>query len=46
MKQNELSEAEEWKCILRQIGFGAALGAAFLTIVYLGGLLAHLVSGM
>ena len=35
MKQNELSEAEEWKYILRQIGFGAALGAAFLTIVYL-----------
>jgi hypothetical protein len=46
MKQNELSEAEEWKYILRQIGFGAALGAAFLTVVYLGGLLAHLVSGM
>jgi hypothetical protein len=46
MKQNELSEAQEWKYILRQIGFGAALGAAFLTIVYLGGLLAHLVSGM
>lgn len=46
MKQNELSEAQEWKYILRQIGFGAVLGTAFLTIVYLGGLLAHLVSGM
>ena len=34
MKQNELSEAEEWKYILRQIGFGAVLGTAFLTIVY------------
>ena len=46
MKQNELSEAEEWKYILRQIGFGAVLGAAFLMVVYLGGLLAKLVSGM
>ena len=45
MKQNELSEAQEWKYILRQIGFGAALGPAFLTVVYLGGLLAKLVSG-
>lgn len=46
MKQNELSEAQEWQYILRQIGFGAVLGIAFLAVVYLGGLLAHLVSGM
>ena len=46
MKQNHLSEDGEMRYILRQIGFGAVLGAAFLTIVYLGGLLAHLVSGM
>lgn len=46
MKQNEFSEAQEWKYILRQIGFGAVLGIAFLTIVYLGGLLAKFVSGM
>lgn len=45
MKQNEC-EAQEWQYILRQIGFGAVLGAAFLATVYLGGLLAHLVSGM
>ena len=37
---------EESKMILRQIGFGAVLGIAFLATVYLGGLLAHLVSGM
>lgn len=37
---------EESKAILRQIGFGAVLGIAFLATVYLGGLIAHLVSGM
>ena len=37
---------EESKMILRQIGFGAVLGIAFLATVYLGGLVAHLVSGM
>ena len=37
---------EESMAILRQIGFGAVLGIAFLATVYLGGLLAHLVSGM
>lgn len=37
---------EESKAILRQIGFGAALGIAFLATVYLGGLVAHIVSGM
>ena len=37
---------EESKMILRQLGFGAVLGIAFLTFVYLGGLIAHLVSGL
>lgn len=37
---------DESKAILRQIGFGAVLGIAFLSFVYLGGLVAHLVSGM
>ena len=37
---------EESKMILRQLGFGAVLGIAFLSFVYLGGLIAHLVSGL
>ena len=45
MKQNHLSEDGEMRYILRQIGFGAVLGIAFLAVVYLGGLIAHLVSG-
>ena len=45
MEQKQ-SENEEMRMILRQIGFGAVLGIAFLSMVYLGGLLAHLVSGM
>ena len=46
MKQNHLSEDGEMRYILRQIGFGAVLGIAFLAVIYLGGLIAHLVSGM
>ena len=46
MEQKNLNDDQELKYILRQIGFGAVLGAAFLTVVYLGGLLAKLVSGM
>ena len=46
MIQNHLSEDGEMRYILRQIGFGAVLGIAFLAVVYLGGLIAHLVSGM
>ena len=46
MKQNHLSEDGEMRYILRQIGFGAVLGIAFLTTVFIGGLLAHLVSGL
>ena len=42
----ELMKDEELRYILRQIGFGAVLGTAFLLFVYLGGLIAKLVSGM
>ena len=45
MKQNHLSEDGEMRYILRQIGFGAMLCVAFLLTIYLGGLLARLVSG-
>ena len=45
MKQNHLSEDGDVRYILRQIGFGAVLGIAFLSVLYLGGLLARLVSG-
>ena len=45
MKQNYLSEDGETRYILRQIGFGAIIGIAFLATLYFGGLLAHLVSG-
>ena len=46
MERQFVNENEEMKYILRQIGFGAMLGTAFLMVVYLGGWLAHLVSGM
>ena len=46
MKQNSNIDDQEVKYILRQIGFGAVLGIAFLATVFIGGLLAHLVSGM
>jgi len=45
MKQIQMMD-EESKMILRQLGFGAVLGIAFLSVVYLGGLIAHLVSGL
>ena len=45
MKQKSNIDDQEVKYILRQIGFGAVLGIAFLTTVFIGGLLAHLVSG-
>ena len=44
MKQNHLSEDGEMRYILRQIGFGAVLGIAFLSVLYIGGLLAQCVS--
>ena len=43
MKQKNLND-DEMKYILRQIGFGAILGTAFLCVVYLGGLLAQCAS--
>ena len=46
MKQNQTIDDQEVKYILRQIGFGAVLGIAFLATVFIGGLLAHLVSGL
>ena len=46
MKQKYLNDDQEVKYILRQIGFGAVLGIAFLATLYIGGLLAHLVSGL
>ena len=46
MKQNQTIDDMEVTYILRQIGFGAVLGIAFLSVLYIGGLLAHLVSGL
>lgn len=46
MEKKNLNDDEELKYILRQIGFGAILCTAFLAIVYLGGWLAHLISGL
>ena len=44
MKQY-LNDDECAKYILRQLGFGAVLGIALLATLYIGGLLARLVSG-
>ena len=46
MEKKNLCDDQEVKYILRQIGFGAVLGIAFLATVFIGGLLAHLVSGL
>lgn len=35
----------EFKLLLNQLIIGSAIGAAFLAVVYIGGLLAHLISG-
>ena len=45
MKQY-LNDDENAKYILRQIGFGAVLGIAFLATLYIGGLLAQCVSNL
>ena len=45
MKQIQSIDDQEVKYILRQIGFGAIMGIAFLSVLYFGGLLARLVSG-
>jgi hypothetical protein len=44
MKQNHLNDDQEMRYILRQLGFGAVLGIAFLATLYIGGLLAQCVS--
>ena len=46
MKQNQTIDDMDVKYILRQIGFGAVLGIAFLSVLYIGGRMAHLVSGL
>jgi hypothetical protein len=46
MQKKSFIDDEEVKMILRQLGFGAALGTAFLMAIYFGGLLAKLCSGM
>ena len=46
MEKKNLCDNQEMKYILRQIGFGAIMGIAFLATVFIGGLLAHLVSGL
>ena len=46
MQKKSFIDDEEVKMIFRQIGFGAALGTAFLITVYFGGLIAKLCSGM
>ncbi len=45
MEKKYLNDDQEVKYILRQIGFGAIMGIAFLATVFIGGLLARLVSG-
>ena len=46
MEKKYLNDDQEMRYILRQIGFGAVLGIAFLSVLYIGGLLARLVSGL
>ena len=41
MKQIQSIDDQEVKYILRQIGFGAVIGIAFLSVLYFGGLLAQ-----
>ena len=44
MEKKYLNNDQEVKYILRQIGFGAIMGIAFLATLYIGGLLAQCVS--
>ena len=46
MQKKSFIDDEEIKMIFRQIGFGAILGTAFLTAIYLGELIAIICSGM
>ena len=43
MEKKYLNDDQEMRYILRQIGFGAVLGIAFLSVLYFGGLLAQCV---
>ena len=45
MTKQSIMDDKEVMYILRQLGIGAAIGAAFLMTLYLGGIVAHLVSG-
>lgn len=45
MTKQSIMDDQEVRYILRQLGIGAAIGAAFLMTLYLGGIVAHLVSG-
>ena len=44
MEQKKQSENDEMWMLMRQNGFGAVLGIAFLSVLYIGGLLARLAS--
>jgi hypothetical protein len=44
MEKKYLNDDQEMRYILRQIGFGAVLGIVFLSVLYIGGLLAQCVS--
>ena len=46
MEQNSNIDDQEVKYILRQLGFGAVLGIAFLATMYIGGLLAQCVGNL
>lgn len=43
MEKKYLNDDQDMRYILRQIGFGAVLGIAFLSVIYFGGLLAQCV---
>ena len=43
MKEQNFKD-DEMKYILRQLGFGAMLGMAFISVCYFGGLIAQCVS--
>ena len=43
MEKKYLNDDDQMRYILRQIGFGAVLGIAFLSVIYFGGLLAQCV---
>ena len=40
-----IEKDSELTLLAKQLAFGSVLGVAFLAVVYIGGLLAHLISG-